>query len=107
MPVEPDIEGVGKVCTETTKAEEVNGVHPEPSLAVTVYEPALLTVILLVVAPLLQVFPDAADDVKVMLSPWHSIPLPVDVMVGAVVGVARTVTLSEELQPSASVTVNR
>jgi hypothetical protein len=70
----------------------VEEVQPLPSVTLTVYVPAALTVIDCVVAPVLQVFPLALDDVNVILFPAQKVVGPLAETTGAL-GNAFTVTV--------------
>jgi hypothetical protein len=72
--------------------EAVEEVQPLPSVTLTVYVPAALTVIDCVVAPVLQVFPLALDDVNVILFPAQKVVGPLAETTGAL-GNAFTVTV--------------
>jgi hypothetical protein len=88
----------------TAKAAEV-AEQPLALVTVTVYEPAVETVIDCVVAPVDQRFPVAEDDVRVMVVPGQKLAGPL--MVGvAGAGLAVTTNATEVAeQPLASVTV--
>ena len=96
----------GSGLTVIMTGEEVE-VH-DPLETVTVYEPLVETVIDWVVAPVDQIFPLAAEDVKVMDPPAQNEfgPLPEIVGTG---GVGFTVTVAatdvEEQEPFETVTV--
>ena len=80
------IEGAGLIVTE----EEVLPVQPIALVTVTVYIPAVFTLIACVVAPLLQAYVEPLDAVKVADAPLQMIPsllVPADVSVIAIVGV--------------------
>lgn len=100
------MDGVGgNEFTVTTVGDEV-AVH-EPLLLETVYDPPAETVMLCVVAPFDQTFPEVDDEVRVTVSPEHNVVLPLAKMLG-VAGVEFTVTATvddTELQPPTFVTV--
>lgn len=82
--VEPlaEMEGVdGFAFTVTTVAADV-AEHPEPFVTVTVYEPAVLTVIDCVVAPVDHALPVADDEVSVTEPPEQKVVGPPAEMVG-------------------------
>jgi hypothetical protein len=75
--------------------------QPLPLVTFTEYVPAALTVIDCVVAPVLQVFPVALDDVRVTLPPAQNVVGPLAETVG-VAGIEFTVTVADpfaELHP--------
>ncbi len=72
--------------------EAVEDVQPLPSVTLTVYVPAALTVMDCVVAPVLQVFPVALDDVNVILFPEQKVVGPLAATTG-VLGNGFTVTV--------------
>lgn len=72
--------------------EAVEDVQPFPSVTLTVYAPAALTVMDCVVAPVLHVFPIALDDVNVILFPAQKVVGPLAETTGAL-GNAFTVTV--------------
>ena len=80
--------------------------QPLASVTVTVYEPAAVTVIVCVVAPVDQRFPVIEDDVSVTVLPVQTSEFPA-VMVGlATAGFAVTVKGADVAeQPPASVTL--
>jgi hypothetical protein len=75
--------------TVTVIGDEAGDEHPK-DVVVTVKVPALVTLIDCVVWPADQVFPDAAEDVRVTLPPAQNVVGPLGVMVG-VAGVGLTV----------------
>ncbi len=90
-PLAEMIGALGKGFTVTV-ADPAVEVQPLPSVIVTVYVPAALTVIDCVVAPVLQLFPDADDDVSVTLPPEQKFSGPPADTVGAL-GNGFTVTV--------------
>lgn len=86
----------GVALTVTTVAAEV-AEHPDPFVTVTVYDPAALTVIDCVVAPVDQRFPEAEDEVNVTDPPEQKVVGPPAVIVG-VVGLAFIVTVWLEVE---------
>ena len=93
----------GVVFTVTVVPADDGEVQPD-AVAVTVYVPALETVIDGVVAPVDQVLPEPADDVNVTEPPEQNVVEPPAVIVGAD-GVVFTVTVvpadDGEVQPLA------
>jgi hypothetical protein len=83
--------------------EAVEDVQPFPSVTLTVYVPAALTVMDCVVAPVLHVFPVALDDVSVILFPAQKVVGPLAETTGVLGNVFTvTVVLAEvALQPAA------
>ena len=98
----------GVVFTVTVVPADDGEVH-EPEVVVTVYVPAVETVIEGVVAPVDHVFPEPADDVNVTDPPEQNVVEPPAVIVGAD-GVGFTVTVvpaddGEVHEPEVVVTV--
>ncbi len=82
--------------------EAVDDVQPFPSVTLTVYVPELETEIDCVVAPVLQLFPVALEDVNVTLPPAQNVVGPLADTVG-VLGNGFTVTavfVEVALQPA-------
>ena len=71
----------GPAVIVTTVAADGADVQ-EPLFTDTVYEPASVTVIACVVAPVDQRLPVADDEVSVTLPPWQNVVLPDAVIVG-------------------------
>lgn len=95
--------GVGLTVT-TTDAD--GGLVQLPTVWVTVYVPDAETVILCVVAALLQVLPVGTLDVRTTLPPWQNVSGPLAEIVGAVGPLfVPTMTLSAKVHPRLSVTV--
>ena len=94
----------GAALAVTTFAADVAW-HPLAPVTVTVYEPAAVTVIDCVVAPVDQRFPVAEDDVSVMLDPAQKADGPV--IVGTVAAGLAVTTFATDVawHPLASVTV--
>ena len=70
--------------TITTTGNDAADVHPFALTALTVYDPEAVTVILCVVAPLLQRYPSAGLAVSTTLPPWQNVVVPsLIVIVGA------------------------
>jgi hypothetical protein len=102
-----EIVGVdGFAFTVTTVASELSDLQPFTVLR-TLNDPEVRTVMLLEVEPLLQVFPEVAEDVNKTESPLHKVVFPTAEIVG-VAGLAFTVTnVAKELsevQPLADAT---
>ena len=97
----PALAVVGKGSSATVTPADGAEVQP-PLVTVTVYVPAVLTVIEGVVSPVDQRLPVADDEVKVTLPPVQKVVGPPGVMVG-VAGKGFTVTTvpadGEEVQP--------
>lgn len=92
------VEGKGFTVTVLDPLAET---HPLPFVTFTVYVPDELTVMDCVVAPVLQVFPVALDEVNVTLPPVQKVVGPLAETVG-VLGKGFTVTVAEafgELHP--------
>ena len=101
-PVIAGIAGAG-FCV-TTFATDV-AVQPFASVAVTVYEPAALTVIDCVVAPVDQRLPVSADDVRVIVPPGQNEVGPLTVGTAGAGFEVMTFATDVAVQPFASVTV--
>jgi hypothetical protein len=81
----------GFAFTVTTVAAEV-AEHPEPFVTVTVYDPAVLTVMDCVVAPVDHRLPVAEEDVSITEPPVQNVVGPPEEIVG-VAGFALMVTV--------------
>ena len=82
--------------------EPLAEVHPLPFVTFTVYVPPALTVIDCVVAPVLQVFPEALEDVSVTVFPAQKVNGPLADKTG-VLGNGLTITavfVEVALQPA-------
>ena len=101
----PEIVGVaGAGFCVTTFATDV-ALQPLPSVTVTVYEPAALTVIDCVVAPVDQRFPVKDEDVSVIVAPAQNELGPVMVGMAGAGFCVTTLATEVAVQPFASVTV--
>ncbi len=91
----------------TTVTDSFADEHPLPSVTPTVYVPDVVAVMFCVVAPVLQVFPVALDDVNTTLPPVQKVKGPLAETVG-VFGNGFTVIVVdavEEVHPFPSVTL--
>ena len=89
--------GVGTVePIETTVGMEVNEGQP-PTVVVTVYDPAVLTVIDGVVAPFDQRLPVADDEVKTTEPPEQNVVDPLAVIVGTVGNAFTVIPIGDDI----------
>ena len=95
MPKLPVIVTIGNGFIFIIVGAEVRTAQPEPSLYETVYDPAVFTLILLVVAPLLHTFPVFWLEISITLSPWQNVVGPPASIDGGVVKASTTFTVSE------------
>ena len=84
--VEMVTEGVSREVTVTVTGFEGKEEHPNASVFVTVYVPLVFTIMLFVVAPLLQRLPEGQSEVNVTLLLEQNVSGPPAVMTGVTVG---------------------
>ena len=87
---------VGAAITKTS-IRLLSGLLQVPKRALTLYLPAVFTIIELVVAPLLQIYLSPPVAVRVTESPLHKLTLPLAVIVG---GVILEVAIQNEFETS-------